>query len=102
MANKQVTNFRSGLTQLDIRTTENKKIIFPVLGLDLDPCGECMIITDNSNHAVVIDTSRDEYADNIIYALSEAGVKVIDAVFISHWHGDHYQNVEKLALYLPS
>ena len=57
---------------------------------------------------VLIDTAMNETASVVIEDLKEQGVKQIDAVFISHGHGDHYGGLSKIAkafpvkwLYLP-
>ena len=57
---------------------------------------------------VLIDTAMDKTADVVISDLKAQGVKQIDALFISHAHGDHYGALTKIAkafpvkwLYLP-
>lgn len=57
---------------------------------------------------VLIDTAMDKTADVVIEDLREQGVKQIDALFISHGHGDHYGGLSKICkafpvkwLYLP-
>jgi len=61
---------------------------------------------DNIEHAILIDTGMN--GCDTINKLKKAGVKKIDAVVISHAHGDHYgfltavfDNFEVGALYLP-
>lgn len=57
---------------------------------------------------VLIDTAMDKTANVVIEDLKAQGVKQIDALFISHAHGDHYGGLTKVAkafpvkwLYLP-
>ena len=57
---------------------------------------------------VLIDTAMDKTADVVIEDLKAQGVKQIDALFISHGHGDHYGGLSKVVkafpvkwLYLP-
>jgi len=57
---------------------------------------------------ILIDTAMDKTADVVISDLREQGVKQIDALFISHAHGDHYGGLTKVCkafpvkwLYLP-
>ena len=57
---------------------------------------------------VLIDTSMDKTANVVIEDLRAQGVKQIDALFISHAHGDHYGGLSKVCkafpvkwLYLP-
>ena len=94
-----ITNVRSGNTQLDIRDASFKHIIFPVLSIDTDPTGSVSIITDENGHAVLLDVTRSENLNALLAALSGAGVDTIDAIFISHWHTDHYENLTDLATY---
>jgi len=57
---------------------------------------------------ILIDTAMDKTASVVIEDLKAQGVKQIDALFISHAHGDHYGGLTKVAkafpvkwLYLP-
>lgn len=73
-------------------------VIFPKLSLtNIDSTqGSSVILTDGTNSAI-IDTFQ--YADdyvNIKNALTNAGITKLNAVFISHYHIDHYNNLEQL------
>ena len=50
---------------------------------------------------VLIDTAMNKTADVVIEDLRAQGVKQIDALFISHGHGDHYGGLSKIAKELP-
>ena len=59
-------------------------------------------------HCVLIDTAMDRTASVVVEDLKSQGVKKIDALFISHAHGDHYGGLTKILrsfpvgmLYLP-
>ena len=75
--------------------------------------GACTAIfqyaSDNTiAHCVLIDTAMDRTAPVVVEDLKSQGVKRIDALFISHAHGDHYGGLAKILrsfpvgmLYLP-
>ena len=59
-------------------------------------------------HCVLIDTAMERTAPVVVEDLKAQGVKRIDALFISHAHGDHYGGLTKILrsfpvgmLYLP-
>lgn len=59
-------------------------------------------------HCVLIDCAQGSAAKTVIRKLRAAGVKEIDAIFISHAHGDHYGGLSAIIdafpvdkLYLP-
>ena len=51
---------------------------------------------------VLIDTGTDKTAPVVISELKAQGVKQIDALFISHGHGDHYGGVAKVVKAIPT
>lgn len=73
-------------------------VIFPKLSLtNIDSTqGSSVILTDGTNSAI-IDTFQ--YADdyvNVKNALTNAGITTLNAIFISHYHIDHFNNLEQL------
>lgn len=50
---------------------------------------------------VLIDTAMDKTADVVIEDLKAQGVRQIDALFISHAHGDHYGGLSKVCKAFP-
>ena len=73
-------------------------VIFPKLSLTniTSTQGSSVILTDGTNSAI-IDTFQ--YADdyvNVKNALTNAGITTLNAVFISHYHIDHFNNLEQL------
>lgn len=64
-------------------------LIFPALGEDYDPVGACNIFYTGNGHACIIDLGRYEVFDHIKNALDKVDVTTIDAIFLTHYHGDH-------------
>ena len=63
--------------------------------LVLSPSGQSLLIdTGNLNGA-----ARD--ADRIMAAVRDAGIRQIDHLAITHWHGDHFGGVAELATRIP-
>lgn len=52
-------------------------------------------------HCILIDTAMAAASDTVIRKLKAAGVEKIDAVVISHAHGDHYGGLTKIMKALP-
>jgi L-ascorbate metabolism protein UlaG (beta-lactamase superfamily) len=52
-------------------------------------------------HCILIDTAMAAASDTVIRKLKAAGVEKIDAVVISHAHGDHYGGLSKIMKALP-
>lgn len=69
--------------------------------------GDCTAIleyaADNETvaHCVLIDTAKATAASVVISKLQKAGVKRIDAVVISHAHGDHYGGLNDIMSKIP-
>lgn len=52
-------------------------------------------------HCVLVDCARSTAADVVIRKLKAHGVKKIDAICISHGHGDHYGGLSKIMQAIP-
>ena len=64
--------------------------------LFVTPSGETVLIdTGNGGAAAARDAGR------IMEAARDAGVKQIDHLIITHWHGDHFGGLEELAKQIP-
>jgi len=64
--------------------------------LFVSPSGESLLMdTGNAGAAAARDAGR------IIDAVNAAGLKKIDHVIITHWHGDHFGGLEELATKIP-
>lgn len=68
--------------------------------------GDCTAILEYSEdgsiaHCVLIDTAMASASNIVIRKLKAAGVKKIDAVVISHAHGDHYGGLSNILKALP-
>jgi L-ascorbate metabolism protein UlaG (beta-lactamase superfamily) len=62
----------------------------------VSPSGESLLIdTGNTGAGAVRDAER------IMAAARDAGLKQIDNLIITHWHGDNYGGLEKLAARIP-
>jgi len=53
-------------------------------------------------HAVLIDTAKEKSSANIIKKLKALGVRKLDAIVISHAHGDHYGGVSDIMKAFPT
>lgn len=53
-------------------------------------------------HAVLIDTAMAKSSANVIRKLKALGVKRLDAIVISHAHGDHYGGVSNIMKVFPT
>src|SRR5450631_4421416 len=64
--------------------------------LFVSPSHESLLIdTGNAGAAAVRDAGR------IMDAVKDAGLKQIDHVIITHWHGDHFGGLAELAARIP-
>ena len=87
--------------------------MIPFFKHDSSAYGACTAIYQYASNGtiskcVLIDTGMDKTAPVVISELKAQGVKQIDALFISHGHGDHYGGLAKVVkafpvkwLYLP-
>src|SRR6201986_1578146 len=64
--------------------------------LFVSPSGESLLIdTGNGGAAAARDASR------IMAAVKDAGLKQIDHLITTHWHGDHFGGMAELASQIP-
>lgn len=67
--------------------------------------GDCTAIIEYKDgavaHAILIDTAMSGTARTVIKKLKAQGITQIDAVIISHAHGDHYGGLTEIAKALP-
>lgn len=71
-----------------------------------DLYGDCTAVLEYAEdgsvkHCILIDTAMAAASDTVIRKLKAAGVEKIDAVVISHAHGDHYGGLTKVMKALP-
>src|SRR5881296_364346 len=64
--------------------------------LFVSPSGESLLIDTGNGGAAA---SRD--ADRIMAAVKDSGVKQIDHLITTHWHGDHFGGMEEFARRIP-
>ena len=70
--------------------------------IDSEGGGSTLIVTPN-DESVLIDTGNPGGRDpsRIVAAAKAAGLKKIDHVLITHWHGDHFGGAAEVAQQLP-
>lgn len=77
-------------------------------GSESSQYGDCTAIIEYGaddktvEHAVLIDTAMAKSSANVIKKLKALGVKKLDAIIISHAHGDHYGGVTNVMKALPT
>ena len=77
-------------------------------GSETSQYGDCTAIIEYGaddktvEHAVLIDTAMAKSSANVIRKLKALGVKKLDAIVISHAHGDHYGGVSNIMRAFPT
>ena len=77
-------------------------------GSESSQYGDCTAIIEYGaddktvEHAVLIDTAMAKSSANVIRKLKALGVKRLDAIVISHAHGDHYGGVSNIMRAFPT
>ena len=77
-------------------------------GSESSQYGDCTAIIEYGaddktvEHAVLIDTAMSKSSANVIRKLKALGVKRLDAIVISHAHGDHYGGVSNIMRAFPT
>lgn len=77
-------------------------------GSETSQYGDCTAIIEYGaddktvEHAVLIDTAMAKSSANVIRKLKALGVKRLDAIIISHAHGDHYGGVTNVMKAFPT
>src|SRR5262249_20793045 len=59
------------------------------------PSGESLLIDTGNIGAAARDAGR------ILAAMKDAGLRQIDHLIITHWHGDHFGGLAELASHVP-
>lgn len=80
------------------RTNLDRYIIFPAMSPVFNPHGNCCAITYGT-HAILFDLGLVRAFSEIRDSLKKYGIDTIDAIFISHYHGDHDGNPYDISSY---
>lgn len=82
--------------------------IYPVWFFEKDESayGDCTAIIErdasgNIVHCVLVDTAMAKVSDVVISKLKAQGITAIDAVIVSHAHGDHYGGLSNIIKKVP-
>jgi beta-lactamase superfamily II metal-dependent hydrolase/GH25 family lysozyme M1 (1,4-beta-N-acetylmuramidase) len=107
---QEAVDERMGHKEKEPEKSDSPRIrVWPVWFFEKDEgqFGDCTAIleytADNKTvaHCVLIDTAKATAASVVISKLQKAGVKRIDAVVISHAHGDHYGGLNNIMSKIP-
>lgn len=77
-------------------------------GSETSQYGDCTAIIEYGaddktvEHAVLVDTAMAKSSANVIRKLKALGVKKLDAIVISHAHGDHYGGISNIMKAFPT
>ena len=95
-----------------VATTSNRiriaALAFFDTGNETQQYGDCTALIQYGagnktvEHAVLIDTAMAKSSANVIKKLKALGVKKLDAIIISHAHGDHYGGVTNIKNTFPT
>lgn len=83
----QITNLES-LYNSKLESMDNL-LVFPKVIQSTQPEGFTGCLLYNSGHGIIFDTGLESNKNEIISSYQKHGLKVIDAIIISHWHDDH-------------
>lgn len=64
--------------------------------IDVGSGNACLIVSP-SGQSMLVDTGSPDVAKRVLEVIRQAGVKQIDYMVVSHYHGDHYGGVPYLA-----
>lgn len=98
--NLKVT-FVSSKTNTSREYTYSDRSVFPYTVENVGMLGLCVVMSyvrSGVTHGILIDAGSDYNAECLISNLNDLNVSVIDAVMITHWHGDHWHGLTAINL----
>lgn len=75
---------------------KNKLIFMPVPWSDTGVNSDCTVISTSVGKNIMFDTGHPTYWNTIAQTLRNNDITKIDVLIISHYHADHYANIENL------